>query len=186
MAQPRHYSEPTQLLAFVLCPDSSWKPSLIERLTRAFGELRHSGGLYPFDRTSYYTPEMGDGLYRGVLSFSTLIEPCEIGAYKRLANELEQEMSTHQEMRSINIDVGYMDTDKIVLPSFKRGPFKLYAGDGLWLDMLLTYAKGAFHPTAWAFEDFARNPYQHDLLLIREKYKKDLKNKMRKTNSIDS
>ena len=61
---------------------------------------------------------------------------------------------------------------KVVLPSYKRGPFKLYAGNGVWLDMLLTYAKGQFHPTAWAFEDFKRNPYQHDLQLIRERYKK--------------
>jgi hypothetical protein len=38
--------------------------------------------------------------------------------------------------------------------------------------MLLTYAKGEFHPTAWAFEDFKRNPYQHDLQLIRERFKK--------------
>jgi hypothetical protein len=66
-----------------------------------------------------------------------------------------------------------MDLDKVVLPSFKRGPFKIYAGDGLWLDMLLTYAKGKFHPTAWAFDDFVRNPYEHDLLLIREKFKKN-------------
>ena len=66
--------------------------------------------------------------------------------------------------------------DKVVLPSYKRGPFKLYAGKGVWLDMLLTYAKGVFHPTAWAFDDFMRNPYQHDLQLIREKFKKARKN----------
>ena len=76
------------------------------------------------------------------------------------------------EMRQVNIDIGYMDMDKVVLPSYKRGPFKLYAGKGVWLDMLLTYAKGLFHPTAWAFEDFKRNPYQHDLQLIRERFKK--------------
>ena len=38
----------------------------------------------------------------------------------------------------MNIDIGYMDLDKVVLPSYKRGPFKLYAGNGVWLDMLLT------------------------------------------------
>ena len=77
----------------------------------------------------------------------------------------------------MNIAVGYMDLDKVVLPSYKRGPFKLYAGEGVWLDMLLTYAKGVFHPTAWAFEDFKRNPYQHDLQLIRERWRKAQKGK---------
>jgi hypothetical protein len=38
--------------------------------------------------------------------------------------------------------------------------------------MLLTYAKGRFSPTPWAFADFAQNPYEKDLLLIREGYKK--------------
>ena len=88
--------------------------------------------------------------------------------------------ASNPDARRANIDIGYMDLDKVVLPSYKRGPFKLYAGNGVWLDMLLTYAKGQFHPTAWAFEDFKRNPYQHDLQLIREKFKKSGKN-----NSLD-
>ena len=56
--------------------------------------------------------------------------------------------------------------------------------DGLakvWLDMLLTYAKGLFHPTQWAFEDFKRNPYQHDLQLIRERWRKSLRTSPQKT-----
>ena len=78
----------------------------------------------------------------------------------------------------MNIDIGYMDLDKVVLPSYKRGPFKLYAGEGVWLDMLLTYSKGLFHPTSWAFEDFKRNPYQHDLQLIRERWRKSARTRL--------
>ena len=85
---------------------------------------------------------------------------------------LTMAQADNPDARRVNIDIGYMDLDKVVLPSYKRGPFKLYAGNGVWLDMLLTYAKGVFYPTSWAFEDFKRNPYQHDLQLIREKFKK--------------
>ena len=168
------FSENAQLLAFVLQPGEQWLPEVIDALERTWGKIRHKGKLFAFDKTPYYTPEMGEGLYRGVVSFEKTIPPETIALEKERSNALELTMAqaTDPDARKVNIDIGYMDLDKVVLPSYKRGPFKLYAGNGVWLDMLLTYAKGEFHPTAWAFEDFKRNPYQHDLQLIRERYKK--------------
>lgn len=168
------FSENAQLLAFVLQPGADWLPEVIDALERTWGKIRHKGKLFAFDKTPYYTPEMGEGLYRGVISFEKTIPPETIAEEKERSNALEltMAMADNPEARRVNIDIGYMDLDKVVLPSYKRGPFKLYAGKGVWLDMLLTYAKGEFHPTVWAFEDFKRNPYQHDLQLIRERYKK--------------
>ena len=168
------FSENAQLLAFVLQPGAEWLPEVIDALERTWGKIRHKGKLFAFDKTPYYTPEMGEGLYRGVISFEKTIPPETIAEEKERSNALEltMAMADNPESRRVNIDIGYMDLDKVVLPSYKRGPFKLYAGKGVWLDMLLSYAKGQFHPTAWAFEDFKRNPYQHDLQLIRERFKK--------------
>lgn len=168
------FSEPVQLIAFVLQKGGEWNASVLEALEKTWGPIRHKGKLFPFDKTNYYEPEMGDGLFRGVLSFEKTIPAETIALEKERSNALEQTLAGNPEtfMRNVNIDIGYMDLDKVVLPSYKRGPFKLYAGNGVWLDMLLTYAKGVFHPTKWAFEDFVRNPYQHDLQLIREKFKK--------------
>ena len=168
------FSENAQLLAFVLQPGAEWLPEVIDSLERTWGKIRHRGTLFAFDRTPYYTPEMGEGLYRGVVSFERTVPPETIAQEKARSNALELTMaqSENPDARRVNVDIGYMDLDKVVLPSYKRGPFKLYAGEGVWLDMLLTYAKGVFHPTAWAFEDFKRNPSQHDLQLIREKFKK--------------
>lgn len=172
MAKPHQFSESAALIAFVLLSGEEWPPELLAALRETFGEIRHLGKLFPFDRTSYYKDEMGDGLYRGVVSFVRTVEPQEIGREKELSNALEQKFNSSERGRSVNVDVGYMDLDKVVLPSYKRGPFKLYAGGGLWLDMILHYAKGKFVPTEWAFDDFRRNPYEHDLLLVREKFKK--------------
>jgi len=166
------FSENAQLIAFVLQQGEQWRPEVLEALEKTWGKLRHKGKLFAFDRTPYYAPEMGEGLCRGVVSFEKEIPPETIAEEKARSNALELELAENAEARKVNIDIGYMDLDKVVLPSYKRGPFKLYAGDGVWLDMLLTYAKGEFHPTAWAFEDFKRNPYQHDLQLIRERFKK--------------
>lgn len=174
MAAPHHFSEPAALLAFVLVPGPEWPSDILSSLQNYWGPIRHLGKLYPFDKTEYYTPEMGSGLYRGVLSFEKTVEPQEIGKEKERSNALEQTFAFSADHRKVNIDIGYMDLDKVVLPSYKRGPFKLYAGGGLWLDMILHYAKGHFIPTEWAFDDFKRDPYEHDLLLIREKFKKSM------------
>ena len=176
MALACQFSENAQLLAFVLQEGASWNADLLQMLESAFGRIRHLGKLFPFNRTNYYEPEMGTNLFRGVLSFETLVAPETISAEKQKSNALEIEFSESKK-RKVNIDVGYMDLDKVVLPSFKRGPFKLYAGEGVWLDMLLTYAKGNFKPTAWAFEDFKQDFYTHDLILIREKFKKSFSKK---------
>lgn len=171
MAEPHDFSERAQLLAFVLQAGNEWNSSLLSSLEKTFSPIRHLGKLYAFDRTNYYAPEMGEGLFRGVVSFEREISPESIGEEKKRSNQLENHFS-RASARKVNVDIGYMDLDKVVLPSYKRGPFKIYAGEGLWLDMLLTYSKGKFSPTAWAFEDFRRLPYQHDLQMIREKFKK--------------
>lgn len=175
MASPKQFSERAALIAFVLLRGAEWPFGVQRALEETWGPVRHWGRLFAFDKTDYYAPEMGEGLYRGVLSFEKTVLPQEIGREKEVSNALEAELSSSNESRNVNIDIGYMDLDKVVLPSYKRGPFKLYAGDGLWLDMILHYAKGKFSPTAWAFEDFRRNPYERDLLLIREKYKKAMR-----------
>lgn len=174
MAKPAQFSENAVLLAFVLQQGPEWNTELLEALRNIWGPFGHVGKLFPFDRTDYYTPEMGSGLFRGVVSFARTVEPQKIGAEKERSNALEEAFSKNP-ARRVNIDIGYMDLDKVVLPSYKRGPFKIYAGEGLWLDMILHYAKGHFEPTAWAFDDFRRDPYEHDLLLVREKYKKAMR-----------
>ncbi|MCF0215549.1 MAG: DUF4416 family protein [Fibrobacteraceae bacterium] len=172
--RPSQFSEQVQLIAFVLQKGPQWNSDVLALLESAWGPLLHKGSLFAFDQTDYYTAEMGSGLYRGVVSFEKNIAPETIVLEKERSNALELSTASIENpvFRHVNIDIGYMDLDKVVLPSYKRGPFKIYGGRGVWLDMLLTYAKGFFHPTAWAFEDFKRNPYQHDLQLIREKYKK--------------
>jgi hypothetical protein len=166
-----------KLIAFIIAPQNSLERAWVSVIEGKFGILEHKGDFFPFCKTDYYKAEMGENLHRCVVSFSGLAKPENIGAYKVKSIELENSLKNGNDGRILNIDVGYMDSNKIVLPSTKRGPFKLYAGDEIWLDMVLTYAKGDFKPTEWAFADFKENPYKRDLLLIREKYKKALHEK---------
>jgi len=167
---------PAQLIVFILQADSAWTVDLVRILEDQWGPIRHRGTFQPFDQTAYYTPEMGTGLFRAVASFERLIDPGEAAREKLNAIALERRVAVPDAGRCYNFDIGYMDPDKVVLPSCKQGPWKIYWGEGIWLDIVMHYAKGAFSGSPWSFEDFLRNPYQRDLLLIREKYKKALKN----------
>jgi len=166
-----------KLIAFIIAPQNKLKDIWLSAIADKFGIVEHKGVFFPFCKTDYYRAEMGENLHRGVVSFEGLTEPENISACKNKAIELENSLKNETGSRVLNMDIGYMDSDKIVLPSTKRGPFKLYAGGGIWLDMVLTYAKGDFRPTEWAFADFKENPYKRDLLLIREKYKRILHGK---------
>ena len=142
MAEKKQFCEPVQLLAFVLQRGPEWDAALLEKLEETWGAIRHKGKLFAFDKTDYYEPEMGAGLYRGVLSFEKCIPAETIALEKARSNEFELAFAdAGPEHRCVNI------------------------------------AKGEFHPTAWAFDDFKRNPYQHDLQLIRERWRKSVRGK---------
>jgi hypothetical protein len=165
------------MLVFVLQSGNAWDAELLTVLEKTWGPLRHKGDWHPFDQTNYYQAEMGANLHRAVASFDCLIDPSRIAAEKLRSIAVEGIWTGEAGGRKFNFDIGYMDPDKVVLPSCKQGPWKVYWGEGIWLDIVMHYAKGHFDGSPWSFEDFVRNPYQRDLLLIREKYKKSLKAK---------
>lgn len=174
------FSEAALLLAFVLHPGKELDSAFADILEKCWGPVLFRGKPQSFAQTDYYEEEMGKELYRSLFAFDCLCAPEKIADYKRKAMSLEKQLCLEEKQqiskqRIINIDVGYLDFDKMVLPSAKRGPFKIYAGEGIWLDMLLTYAKGEFHPTAWAFPDFSNEAYRKEMVRVREIYKKKLK-----------
>lgn len=158
----------------VLAPGPRPGDALWQALAGRFGPIDFKGAFVPFEATSYYREEFGSGLSRGFISFRGLFDPEGLPAFKREAAALEAELAQGGR-RTCNLDAGYLDADKLVLASFKRGPCKLYLGGGIYADMLLRYAKGRFEPQPWAFPDFQDGRYHGSLLVIREKLKSELR-----------
>jgi hypothetical protein len=150
-------------------PESLW-----QALETAFGAIEYKGGFFPFEGTDYYREEFGAGLYRGFIAFRGVGGPEFLPRQKHAAARVEQQWSRSGK-REFNLDIGYMDPDKVVLASFKRGPAKLYLGDGVYADLLLRYSRGGFEPLPWAFADFQDGRYQKSLLVIRQKLKAELR-----------
>jgi hypothetical protein len=161
-------------LLFVLMGSADWPEDFISGIDNAFGSVDFRGPLLPFEVTDYYAPEFGATLFRAVLSFRGLHDPSRLGQWKREAVDLEG-FWARDGRRTRNLDIGYMDPDKVVLGSYKRGPCKLYLGDGVYADLSLKYAKGEFTPFPWAFADLRDGRYGKSLMTIREKMKAEMR-----------
>ncbi len=163
-----------KLLLFILTSKVQSSEGLYSRLEKSFSKIDFKGSRLAFEVTDYYADEFGEGLHRQIISFQTLVDPSELPAYKKVCKQVEDEF-LRDNQRVYNLDIGYMDTDKVVLGSFKWGGTKLYLGQGVYGDMLLTFSKRAFWPTEWAFEDFKDVRYHKDLKVVREKLKASLR-----------
>lgn len=125
---------------------------IIAALEKHFGKPDIIGPWQAFDHTRYYEEEMGPNLSRCFISFEELRSPSEARDYKRIGTEVEERFLTDGR-RSVNVDPGYLDANKVVLVSAKGGGHKIAIAPGVYADMLLWYNKG-WQAFPWAFPDF--------------------------------
>ncbi|HDN60035.1 MAG: DUF4416 family protein [Candidatus Marinimicrobia bacterium] len=171
---------PRDIKLFVGCLYTSKEnlASAIKELEKYFGIVDLESEDFPFDVTNYYEKEMGKSIKRKFFSFSKLFNPIYLLDAKLITNEVEKTFSIEGK-RSVNLDVGYMDFDKVVLASAKYCIHKIYIGRGIYADMTLHYEKGQYYPYPWAFPDFKLDRYYRFFLKMREIYKKQMKERKR-------
>ena len=116
MAVP-HPPEPVKVFIAVLWSDAAALPDLYARLAD-WGRVEFEGPDHPLDLTNYYEAEMGAALKRRLISFEPLRPPDELAAAKLACNRIEEELGA-EGRRRVNLDVGYLDHNKIVLASVK-------------------------------------------------------------------
>ncbi|MFO7888974.1 MAG: DUF4416 family protein [bacterium] len=162
------------MIAGILYSDDKFLSKSLELLESEFGEIDYKSICFKFDITDYYNSEMGNDIYRIFISFKNLISPDLLAAIKIQTNNIESKLSISRK-RTVNIDSGYLDYDKIVLASGKYNGNKIYLNNGIWADLTLHYQKGVYHPYPWSFPDFKKGAYDNIFLKIREIYKKQMK-----------
>lgn len=161
--------EPVKYFVAILFADETLRARVIEDLAARWGHIDFAGADHPFDATTYYEPEMGAGLRRRLVSFAPLRSPEELADAKLTANALE---ASHAEAgkRRVNLDMGYLDHNKIVLASAKPAGQKIYLRRGIYADLIARFAHGSYQPFAWTFPDFKTGRYDTELLQIRDLY----------------
>ncbi len=138
-------------------------------LVKRWGWLDFQGEDHEFDITNYYEPEMGAPLYRRLVSFELLCPPTELVAMKLGCNAIEDALAIEGK-RSVNLDAGYLDHNKIVLASAKGRGQKIYLDNGIYADLISFYHDGRYQTFHWTFPDFKDDRYDQELLTIRRIY----------------
>jgi hypothetical protein len=173
MAKPQPV-EPVKLLTAVLWSDPAALEVSLVRLRERWGPPDFIGEDHPFDATHYYETEMGTELKRRLVSFVHLLPPESIREAKLRCNEIEDELACERGRR-VNLDVGYLDHNKIVLASAKYAGQKIHLGDGIYADLIARFRAGKYQPFDWTFPDFRDGRYDDDLNRIRGIYMEQLK-----------
>src|SRR5262249_41419011 len=157
MAAPQ-LPDPVKLFVAVLWADRDALKRATVLLYAQWGEIDFTGADHRFDVTDYYAPEMGAELWRRLIAFAALVPPDVLAKAKVICNRLEDELAGAQGRR-VNLDVGYLDHNKVVLASAKGQGQKVYLGQGIYADLMGRYARGRYQPFEWTFPDFKDGRY---------------------------
>ncbi len=147
---------------------------LIEQVNERFGPIDLISPWFEFNQTRYYEPEMGAGLRRRMIALSPLIQQDQLPAVKLQTNALESRY-TADGNRQVNIDPGYLLSERFVLATGKNFTHRIYIGSQIYADLTLIYQKGDFQALPWTYPDYAGQDIKAFLKRVRNKYHKDLK-----------
>ncbi len=173
MAEPK-LPEPVKQVVAVLWSDPTSRDRAVESMVQWWGPIDFTGPDHPFDATDSYRDEMGERLCRRLVAFSDLVPPETLADAKRRCNALEAELADGGRRR-VNLDVGYLDHNKLVLASVKPAGQKIHLGSGFYAELVARWKAGRYQPFEWAFPDFMDGRYDPELTTIRERYLEQLR-----------
>ena len=168
MAEPQPVA-PVKLLVAVLWAEAPALAAAEAVLCRDWGAIDFRGPDRPFNATDYYASEMGAALQRRLISFARLVPPESLRQAKLRCNAIEEELAGGSGRR-VNLDIGYLDHNKVVLASLKYAGQKIHLGDGVYADLIARYKEGRYQPFEWTFPDFRDGRYDEELGRIRRRY----------------
>lgn len=174
MSEPDLIDPMAKLFCSLIFQDHEQALKAEELLEKQFGLIDYHTSEFPFSDSSYYFTEMGSPLFRTFVSFYPLITTEEVAEAKIKSWKIEQELSINNN-RTVNLDIGYLDYKRLVLTSFKEQRNKLYAGKGVWSDLIGWVEGQNFKYFDWTFTDYRSGIYDKELMHIRQLFKSQMK-----------
>ena len=165
---------PVKLIASMFTAGEELLEEAKVRLSQEFGPIDYESELLPFDHTTYYAAEFGEGLKRRFVAFVELVHPGKLAEIKLLTNALEMEWAAEGKRR-INIDPGYVSHSKLVLATTKNHAHRIYLGQGIYAEVTLHFRDGTFRAWPWTYPDYASPPLIAIFNHIRGLYVKQLR-----------
>lgn len=147
---------------------------VLSNLQERFGNIDFISKRMKFNHTEHYNDEIGENLFRKIVSFENLIWPEELPVIKIFTNSIEDQYA-EDDRRRVNIDPGYISMEKFVLASCKNFSHRISLSNGVYADLTLIYKGKNFQPLEWTFPDYAEEGMKTLLKSLRERYACQLK-----------
>lgn len=165
-----------KLIAALLWNASVRIEDIYRRIEKEWGPIEAYSTVYDFIHTGYYRDEFGDRLKKQFVSFENPVDINEMPDIKIRGNELENEFARDVQ-RCVNIDPGYIANAKLVMPTTKNLPHRVYIGKNIYADLQLIYKKPTFQTILWTFADY-KEPFNLEFFnKVRDRYMEQLAQK---------
>jgi hypothetical protein len=176
------YPNPVKLIFSIISGEDKLFLKAKGLLITFFGIIDIESDFQPFDYTSYYRDEMGEGLKQKLVSFEKLIFPDQLSQIKCSSNKWEflfNSYRTHsytsgEKKRKVNFDPGYLTLNKFILASTKDGPARIYLKRGIFAEITLRFINKTYCPLEWTYQNYKTESYISFLNKVREQYKKQI------------
>lgn len=167
-----HSFEPEKLIIGIIYSDKAVLEGTVEKLVERFGEIDAACEEFSFSDgfSTYYDGELGGKGIRRIYSFERLVEADKQAEIKEFTNELEREFSDADGNRKINVDPGFINHGRLMLPTTKAAGFRIPLARGIYTELTLFWAKGEWHKLPWSYRDYQSERVQSFLTEVRKKY----------------
>jgi hypothetical protein len=104
----------------------------------------------------YYAKEMGEELKLHRLIFFNFknLHRDQFVPLKVWADEIERQNS-HNQKRTINIDIGLLSKEQMLLATGKPYSHRIYLDKGVYADLTYTFANESYQSLVWSYPDYA-------------------------------
>ncbi len=160
-----------KLIVGVIYSDKELLDKALAILVSEFGEIEDVSEEFSFSKefSDYYDEELGGEGLRRIYSFKDTVDPARQADIKIRTNEIEKELSVDG-CRHINLDPGFINHGRLLLATTKKAGFRIPLKDGIYTEMTLYYARGAWQKLPWTYRDYQSEKVQNFITLVRHKY----------------
>ena len=173
LAEP--FEKEKLIMGIIYTTDEQYE-NIIKILEGRFGAIDFMTDEFSFsdEFSSYYDDEIGGEARRKILSFEELVDPSEQAEIKAYTNAVEAEYSVDGN-RKINLDPGFLSHGRLMLATTKAAGFRIPLADGIYTELTLFWARGAWHKLPWSYRDYQSERVQKFITSVRSKYLKQRK-----------
>ena len=163
--------EKEKLIIGVIYSDKEIFDNAMKQVIEKFGPVDMVSEEFSFSKefSNYYDDELGGEGIRRIYSFENLVDASEQAEIKEWTNELELKLAIDNN-RKINLDPGFINHGRLMLATTKKAGFRIPLKRGIYTELTLFWAKGAWHKLPWSYRDYQSERVQKFITKVRAKY----------------